>query len=283
MMPILLDLVFVKIHTFGVFLVLGFFWGSFLLWKLIRLTSYKEEEIFDSLFAAIIGGLAGGRLLYVLFHFDKFGFDILKFILINGYPGMMLYGVLLGGFFTLWYQLNRKKIKFLDAVNYFIPPLFLGLAFGKLGSFFSGVEAGEKTSFFLAIKIVGLEGRHHITPLYESLIFFLGAYLSYKLLFDMRREKYTKGFCFYFFIWFFSFVYFAFGTLKADKIFLYKQYDFNTVFSFILLLTLSFYFLYYFRDLITLIITYGNKAFQKLYNRAREAIERRKGKTHKAN
>lgn len=247
------------------------------------MTSYKEEEIFDSLFAAIIGGLAGGRLLYVIFHFDKFGFDILKFILVNGYPGMMLYGVLFGGFFTLWYQLNRKKIKFLDAVNYFVPPLFLGLAFGKLGSFFSGVEAGTKTSFFLAIKIVGLEGRHHITPLYESLIFFLGAYLSYKLLFDMRREKYVKGFCFYFFIWFFSFVYFAFCKLKADQIFLYKQYSFNIVFSFILLLTLSFYFLYYFRDLITRIITYGNKTFQKLYHRARTAIERRKGETRKTN
>lgn len=284
MIPILLDLRFIKIHTFGAFLVLGFFWGSYLLWKLIRLTSYKEEEIFDSLFIAIIGGLTGGRLLYVAFHFNKFGFDMMKFILINGYPGLMMYGVLLGGIAGLWYHLNRKKIKFLDAVNYFIPPLFLGLGFGKLGSFFSGVEAGAKTSFFLAVKIIGFEGKHHITPLYEALLFFAGAYISYRLLFEIRKEKFAKGFCLYFFAWFFALVYFSFDVLKEERIFIFimKQYSFNTVFSFILLLTFSFYFLYYFRDLIVSAITYGNQSVKKFYHRARSAIKRREGEARKA-
>ena len=31
MLPVLLDLKFVKIYTFGVFLVLAFFWGAFFL------------------------------------------------------------------------------------------------------------------------------------------------------------------------------------------------------------------------------------------------------------
>jgi prolipoprotein diacylglyceryltransferase len=65
MLPILLDLKIFKIYTFGVFLVLAFFWGSFLIWKLIRLTSMKEEEVFDGLFWGLFGGLFLSRLFYV--------------------------------------------------------------------------------------------------------------------------------------------------------------------------------------------------------------------------
>ncbi|PIZ68201.1 hypothetical protein COY13_01625, partial [Candidatus Roizmanbacteria bacterium CG_4_10_14_0_2_um_filter_36_35] len=62
MLPVLLDLKFIKIYTFGVFLMLGFLWASFVLWRNIRLTSHKEEEIFDGLFLSLLGGLFFGRL-----------------------------------------------------------------------------------------------------------------------------------------------------------------------------------------------------------------------------
>jgi len=65
MLPVLLDLPFIKIYTFGVFLVLAFFWSAFLLWKNFLLTSYKEEEIFDQLFLGLVGGLLVSRIVYV--------------------------------------------------------------------------------------------------------------------------------------------------------------------------------------------------------------------------
>lgn len=287
MVPVLLDLKIVKIYTFGVFLVLGFFWASFLLWKLIRLTSYKEEELFDTLFISIAGSLVGGRLLYIILHFDAFGFDLLKFILINGYPGLSLYGALFGGFITLFICSSQKRMKFLDVVGYFIPPVYMALGFGKLGSFFSGIEAGSKTSFFLSTNVVGYEGARHTTSFYEALLFFLGAFISYKILFDIRREKYPKGLSFYFFIWFFAFVYFIFDSLKTERVIIYKTYTFDAMVSFILLLTFSFYFMYYFRVLImkrvgavsNLIITYGKQTYQTVYTRAKQTFTRRKRKT----
>src|SRR3990172_4726798 len=102
MLPVLLDLKYIKIYTFGVFLVLAFFWGSFVLWKNVRLTSQKEDGIFDALFLSVAGGLLFSRVVYVALNFEKFGFDILKFILINGYPGLSIYGALAGAFLTLY-------------------------------------------------------------------------------------------------------------------------------------------------------------------------------------
>ena len=112
MLPVLLDLKFIKIYTFGVFLVLGFFWSAFLLWRNIRLTSYKEEDVFDGLFFSLFGGLFIGRLIYVVLNFNDFGFDILKFILVNGYPGISLIGAILGGVFALFGFFGLKKIDF---------------------------------------------------------------------------------------------------------------------------------------------------------------------------
>ena len=83
MLPVLLDLGFIKIYTFGVFLVLAFFWGCFLLWKNFLLTSQREEDIFDGLFFSIAGGLFVSRLVHVALNFKSFGFDALKFILLN--------------------------------------------------------------------------------------------------------------------------------------------------------------------------------------------------------
>jgi prolipoprotein diacylglyceryltransferase len=249
MLPVLLDLQFIhfKIYTFGVFLVLAFFWSSFLLWKNTRLTSHKEEIIFDGLFLSIIGGLFLGRLIYVLFHFSKFGFDVLKFILINGYPGLSLFGCLIGGVLTFLIFSHYKKIKFLEIADYASAPLLIGLGIGKLGSFFAGTEVGIKTKFFLSLKYVNFDGYRHLTAFYEALVFFAAAYLCYRFIFDIRREKYWRGMAFFFACWVVSLVYFIFDPIKQSKMEIYGQ-SVNWAISISLLLTFTLYFLYHLKS-----------------------------------
>jgi len=249
MLPVLLDAKYLKIYTFGVFLVLAFFWGTYLLWKLIRLTSYSEEDIFDGLFWMLGGGFFMGRLLYVILNFKEFGFNLLKIILVNGYPGMSLYGALIGGILVALLFFSSKKIKFIEAVDYFVPPLFLSIAFGKLGSFFSGTEVGVKTKFFLSVKYAGFDGPRQLTAFYEALFFFAAAYLAYKFVFEIRKETLRPGFNFYFFSWGFAGIYLLFDKLKFSHLYLGSK-SFNEVVSTILFLTLTVYFLYYFKSLI---------------------------------
>lgn len=288
MLPVLLDLKFVKIYTFGVFFVLAFFWGCYLLWRLIRLTSYKEEDIFDGLFFSLFGGLFFARIVHVILNFNKFGFNFFKFILINGYPGLSLYGGLIGGFLFLYLHCLIKKNKFLEIVDYFIPPLFLALAFGKLASFFSGVEVGTKTKLFLSIRYSGFDGLRHLTAFYESLAFFLALYLTNRIIFDIRKEKFSQGFNLSFFAWYFGLTYFVFDKIKAHHLY-WLGYSFNRLLSIFLLLTFSFYFVYYFRSLIidrlksisNFIFNYGKKTYQKIYHSAKRKIGKRKDETEK--
>jgi phosphatidylglycerol:prolipoprotein diacylglycerol transferase len=249
MLPVLLNLESLKIYTFGVFLLLAFFWGSFLLWKNFLLTSQKEEEVFDGLFIAIAGGLFFGRIIHVLLNFEDFGFSILKFILINGYPGISLYGFLIGAFVSLWTFFVIRKTDVKEAMDYVIPAVFLALGLGKLGSFLSGSEIGGRTDFILSLKYPGIEGARHLTSLYEGIIFLIACFLSYKLLFVIRRTKITKGSNFFFFWWIFSLTYLAFDYLKIDKTLIFG-YGFNFILSAVLLLTFTLIFIYHFRSLV---------------------------------
>jgi phosphatidylglycerol:prolipoprotein diacylglycerol transferase len=246
MLPILLQFSFVKIYTFGVFLVLALFWGSFFLWKNIRLTAYKEDTVFDGLFFAMAGGALIGRIAYVTFHFQDFGFNLLKFILFNGYPGFSFWGFIVGFFLTLSLFAQSQRIRFVELVDYFVPPFFLAMAIGKVGAFFSGAEFGAATSFPLAITYANYDGMRHLTPLYEGVLLFLGVFLSFRMLFAVRREHLSRGFLFLFFLWFYSAVYVAFDPLRGERTMI-NNYSAYGVLSLVVLLTLTVYFIYYFR------------------------------------
>lgn len=264
MLPVLIDLPFVKIYTFGIFLLLAFFWSTFLLWKNFLLTSYKEEDVFDVLFAGIFGGLLISRVVYVALHFSEFGLNIPKFILINGYPGLSLYGFLFGFLGSTALSMQRSKLKFREAIDYFTPSAFVALAFGKMGSFFSGVEMGSKTNFLLKMKVVGAEGFRHLTPLYEGVLFFIGALIAHQILFAVRREKYAKGTNLYFLLWYIALVFGGTDFLKDHQDGLLFGLSFNALLSYVLLLTFSLYFLYYFRSSFT---QYGKNIFKGLHKK----------------
>ena len=278
MLPVLLNLGFLKIYTFGVFLVLGFFWATFLLWKNIRLTSLKEKDVFDGLFISLLGALFFGRLVYVILNFKDFGFNLLKFILINGYPGISLYGSIFGGLLVLYLFSGSRKINFNELIDYFVSPLFIALVFGKVGAFFSGVEIGTKTNFLLKIKYVGFDGLRHLVGLYEGLMFIIGVLIAYKILFEIRKEKYYKGFLLKFFIWFLALTIFLFDKIKDNRLY-FVGLSLDFLVSLIILLTTSFHFVYYFRnDILSFIKNYGQKIFKTVRSRSKKKIGRGKEK-----
>lgn len=249
MLPILLDVWVIKIYTQGIFLVLAFLWSTFLVWKNVTLTSYKEEDVFDGIFLSLLGGLLVGRIFYVALHFEDFGFDILKFILINGYPGIYPIGAIVGFVLSLYLFAVSRKITFLHFIDYIIAPLFLAIAIAKIGAFFSGSEIGTQTTFFLSLKYPNLDGARHITPLYESILFFIASFLSSRIVREIRRENLSEGFNLWFFIWTFSLITLLFDPLKSFRVEI-AGITFDMIVSSIMLLTVSIYFIYYFRKLI---------------------------------
>jgi len=249
MLPILADFGFMKIYTFGVFLTLAFFWGAFFLWKNISLTSHKEDEVFDGVFSAIIGAVLIGRIEYVALHFSDFGYSISKFVLINGYPGIGVIGFIAGFWLSLVLFTSSRKIAFRSFVDHAVPPFILAIAIIKLGAFFAGTQVGTQTAFFLSLSYSHLDGMRHLTPLYESILFFVGSFFSYKILRSIRRNNLFEGFNLIFFVWLFSFITVVFDPITSFRT-LIKGISFDLVLGSLFLLTTTVYLIYHFRDLI---------------------------------
>lgn len=249
MLPILLELGFIKIYTYGVFLTLAFFWSAFFLWKNITLTSHKEDEIFDGVFLSLLGGVFIGRLEYVILNFSDFGYNILRFILINGYPGIGELGLVAGIILSLAIFCSVRKIEFTKIIDYAVPPLLLALAIAKLGAFFSGSEIGTQTKFFISLAYPNLDGMRHLTALYESILLFAGSFFAYKVLRSIRRNNLFEGFNLVFFIWYFALVTVLFDQITAFRP-MVNGVGFDLVVGGVLLLTSSVYVLYHFRKLI---------------------------------
>lgn len=220
MIPVLIHFGFVKIYTMGVFLVLAFLAAAFVFWKNLKLTSYKEEEIFDGLFISILGGLFGARLVYVLLNFDQFGFSILRFLLINGYPGLSIFGALVGSFITMVIFARPRKISVLDLAEYIVSPLFLALSISKVGSFLSGADIGVVTKLPLAVRYAGVDGMRHIVALYESAFFIIGYLVTHRILFMVRRDRAKEGTSLILFILYFGLVQLIVDNLKQNHLYL---------------------------------------------------------------
>lgn len=256
MLPVLLDLGFIKIYTYGVFLLLSFFWAAYFLWKNILLTSYKEEDIFDSVFISLFGGLMFGRIEFVVMHFSEYSWDLLKFFLLNGYPGIGYLGFLLGFFLTFAIMLKRQDIPVAKVIDCVVPPLLLAIGIGKLGAFFSGTEIGTQTTFPISLIYQNIDGLRHLTPLYEATFYFMGSYFSFLILRSIRRDLLSDGFNGSFFIFIVSLTILLFDNLKSFRVFLaFAPISFDFMISAILLLTIVGYYIYYFRKQINKIST----------------------------
>lgn len=245
MLPVLFTIGPVKIYTFGVFLLLAFLWGCFFLWKNIKLTAEKEEIVFDGLFISLASGLFFSRLIFVLLNFSQFGLNPLKFILINGYPGLSLFGFFIGGFFALFLFFSSKNIEGLSLIDYFISPIFLSLFIGKIGSFLAGVDLGNKTNFIFSVEYLGVEGKRHLVGLYEAFFFGLAVYFSYKILLLVRRQMLPKGFVFYFFLFYFGMVNLLLDKAKENHLYFFGV-SFNFYLSIIFVFVFGVYFLHFF-------------------------------------
>ncbi len=149
MYPILFWLGPLAIPTFGIFAILAFLSASFVIWKRARETHFSEEEIFDAIGGVTLVGLLGARLVYVIFHFYRFGFWPLGWLSFVRIPGMTFSGGLAAGVLALFFFSRRKHWDFFEVSDIFVTGLSLAQAIGWMGAFFSGTGVGRESKLGL--------------------------------------------------------------------------------------------------------------------------------------
>lgn len=154
MYPVLFRIDGYAFRTYTLFVLIGIILGYIVFVKMLEYRKIKisKDRLSDILTWAVIGGVVGARVYYVILHWDVYYKENIAEIFKVWHGGLVFFGGFLGAlFFNLIYAKIRKFSlrKIFDAVGVAFP---LGYFFGKLGCFFNGCCFGKPTTCFIGIK-----------------------------------------------------------------------------------------------------------------------------------
>ncbi len=128
---------------YGLMIAVGFLAALYLCIRRGKKRGFSEDIFWGIFVCAIIGGVVGSKLLYILIALPQ----IIKnpSILLDFRNGFVIYGGILGGLFASYVYLRIKKQKFLPYFDMVMPSVALAQGFGRLGCFFAGCCYGRET------------------------------------------------------------------------------------------------------------------------------------------
>ena len=171
--------------------------GSLVAYFEIKRHNINREDFFNMVFYAIIFGLLGARLYYVLFNLNYYLSNPTEILAVwNG--GMAIHGAIIGALITMIYFCKKKKMPLYKVLDIGCVSLIIGQVIGRWGNFFNGEAHGGIVSleFLESIHLpkfiidgMYINGNYyHPTFLYES--FF--NLICFIILLILRRNKKIK-------------------------------------------------------------------------------------------
>lgn len=151
MNPILFSIGRLKITYYGLMYAVSFILGIELGKKYGKQRGIAPEVIENYAFIAMISGLVGGRLYYVLFNLDYY-LNYPADIIAVWKGGMAIHGGILGGIIGTCIYGKIKKLNPLLLGDIAAAPLLLGQAIGRIGNLMNGEIYGVPT--FTPFKVI---------------------------------------------------------------------------------------------------------------------------------
>ncbi|HYI44024.1 MAG TPA: prolipoprotein diacylglyceryl transferase [Actinomycetota bacterium] len=156
-----LDLGPLSISPHGIGIAVGFLAGAQLMVRRARKHGGPDEnDIWNTLFWALIGAIVGARVGYVIGHFGEVtdsGKDLLGvFKVWEG--GISLIGGITGAILFALPYMMRRKMGFWRTMDLAAPGLALGIIIGRVGDLIIGDHLGKPTDFVLGWRCLGSGG-----------------------------------------------------------------------------------------------------------------------------
>ncbi len=193
----------VTVHSYGLMLGIAFLIGSTLFSKELKRMKLDENYAVAITFIAIIGGLVGSKLFYIIeeWNFGKGNnlFSYFKPDILFSPSGLTFYGGLILAFVMIYIYCRVKKLNMLQVIDAMSPATMLGYGIARVGCHLSGdgcygIPVNNTPYEFLGYSYLkGIVPTHagvlvHPTPLYE-----LGAaiIIFFVLMFLRKKMKYS--------------------------------------------------------------------------------------------
>ncbi len=182
------------LQTFGICFAVAFIAAGAVIWRRFGELGKPADWAYEMGFAALIGGLVGSRLDFIIENYSDVKGDLLGNI-VSG-SGLVWYGGAIGGTVAVLIWARWRGFLNLTLLDVAAPALALGYAIGRCGCQLSGDgDYGKAWDGPWAMSYPdGTKPTHqtvHPTPVYETLVMGLVALVLWRL-----RDRLTNGLLF---------------------------------------------------------------------------------------
>ena len=145
-----------RISPHGVATAVGFLAGAQLLRPAARARGISDELTNQMVLRAIVGGLIGARVAYLVNHVSEYRGDPLDALRVwEG--GISLLGGIAGGILAAVPVMRRNRLRFWSVMDAAAPGLALGILIGRIGDLMVGDHLGKPTGFALGFRCTGAD------------------------------------------------------------------------------------------------------------------------------
>lgn len=193
MHPIALHIGPLAIYWYGIFAALGFIAATSLLYLNRKYADITTDNVSDITFLAIISGVLGARLFYIVQFWSYFRYRPGEIIRID-HGGLVFYGGFICASTAIYIYCKKKKITISRVLDILAPSLALGHGLGRIGCFMNGCCYGKPSEVFCGVRFPegSLSSQQypgallHPVQLYEAIFNFI---LAFILCFFLRKFK----------------------------------------------------------------------------------------------
>ncbi len=189
-----LDLGPITLQTFGICFAIAFLLSGGLVARRLREIGEDPDWSYELIFAALIGGLVGARVDFLIQNWSDVSDDILG-SLFSG-SGLVWLGGVIGGTLGVVLWAWWRGFLRLELLDLCAPGLALGYAIGRVGCQLSGdgdygVESDLPWAMAYPEGTVATDQEVHPTPVYETIAMGLAALVLWRL-----RDRFRPGILF---------------------------------------------------------------------------------------
>lgn len=214
MHPVLLRLGPLAVFSYGAMVALGFAVAVLLVYRRAKDFGVDKNKAVDLFIIILLGGLAGGRMLYVLSNPAYYIANPLAIINLSE-GGLVWYGAFLLGLFAAAFYMHINRMRFWNVMDMASPYIALGQALGRIGCFLNGCCYGivAPAGFPFGVIFPEETAMRHPAQLYSSLTLML-IFVVLRLWQDRRH---FEGEIFLGYLMLYSFKRFLMEFLRGDN------------------------------------------------------------------
>lgn len=192
MFPVIASIGGFTISSFGLFLLLSFLVGFFVVWRIVRLYEIDSEKIVDLSLLIFIGSIIGARTFFILTHWPQFN-NFLRIIDLLRYPGLSFWGGFIGGVLMLLVFAKRLKLRVWQAADLITVGLFIALSLGSIGCLLGSCEYGVPSQLPIAVTQIGVLEKRFPIQLIQSLLYLVAFWYTWKSIIKFHFDGQIVG------------------------------------------------------------------------------------------